>query len=301
MGFDVVVVGSANQDLTILTPHHPEPGETVIGKQHRWGAGGKGANQAVAASRLGARTAFVGMLGDDESGKAMRASLESENIDISALHTHAERPTGLAVITVDESGENSIVVSPGANMALEEAQVSESSDLLGGAKVVLAQLEIPIEAVITAAGATSGIFCLNPAPARKLPTALMKRVDVLIPNRGELATLTSTRTPESLEDAVEAARSIAGPGAVVITLGGDGAVVIDSDDVTPIPPADVHPVDTTGAGDAFCGALAEALGRGCDLVEAARWAVVAGGLATTRHGAQDSMPTRAAVEAHSGT
>lgn len=296
MGFDVVVVGSANQDLTVRAPHHPQPGETVIGEGHRWGAGGKGANQAVAAARLDARTAFIGRVGDDDNGVAMRASLEREGIDVSYLHTDRDSPTGLAVITVDEGGENSIVVSPGANMALEPSHLSACTELLEGAKVVLAQLEIPIDVVLAAARATSGVFCLNPAPAQQLPAELMESVDVLIPNRNELAIVASTSIPDGPDGAAEAARSVVGPDAVVVTLGGDGAIVVQGDEVTPIAPVDVRPVDTTGAGDAFCGALAEALSRGRPLVDAARWAALAGALATTQHGAQDSMPTRAVLE-----
>jgi ribokinase len=166
MTFDVVVVGSVNRDLTLFTKRHPRPGETVLGSEHRWSGGGKGANQAVAAARLGARTAFIGRTGDDEHGRALRASLNREGIDLSCFGTDPETPTGLAVITIDETAENSIIVSPGANSTLSPDRVRECEVMLDGAKVVLAQLEIPLDTVMASAVATSGRFCLNPAPAR---------------------------------------------------------------------------------------------------------------------------------------
>lgn len=296
MGFDVVVVGSVNEDLTVFTSHHPRPGETVLGREHRSGGGGKGANQAVAAARLGARTAFLGRIGNDEHGTALRASLSKEDIDLSCLGTDPDIPTGLAVITVDEKAENSIVVSPGANSRLSPDHVLECEDMLANASVVLAQLEIPLETVAATAGATSGIFCLNPAPARQLPRDLLERVDVFVPNRSELAMLTSTDLPHDLKEAAEMARTIEGPGTVVVTLGSEGALVVRDDEVTHVTAPDVEPVDTTGAGDAFCGALGEALSRNVDLVGAVRWAAKAGALATTKHGAQTAMPTRDEME-----
>lgn len=294
--FDVVVIGSVNLDLTVLTPRHPAPGETVLGTGHRWGGGGKGANQAVAAARLGSRTALIGRVGSDDNGRALRASLEGEGIDVACLGSDPSEPTGLAVITLDQGAENSIIVSPGANMALLPDRIRDCEPSLAGARVVLAQLEIPVDTVLAAARATSGLFCLNPAPARPLPPELLYAVDVLIPNRSELAILAARDLPEGREHVTDAARSIQGPKAVVVTLGADGALIIEGDEVTHVPAPDIDPVDTTGAGDAFCGALADALARGEPLTAAVRRATLAGGLAATRHGAQQAMPTREDLE-----
>ena len=294
--FDVVVVGSVNQDLTVFTPRHPHPGETVLGRSHRWGGGGKGANQAVAASRLGARTAFVGCTGSDEPGQVLIEQLEAEGVDVSYVKVDQSKPTGLAVITVDDQAENSIVVSPGANLSLTPQHVSECRPIIEEADVVLAQLEIPVESVLEAARITDGIFCLNPAPAVVAPKELMEHVDVLIPNRGELAALSSKATPTGRREVIELARHIEGPRAVVVTLGSEGALIIRDGEVTDVPPAKVDPVDTTGAGDAFCGALAGALAHGDDLEDSVRWATLAGGLATTRAGARGGMPTAEEME-----
>ncbi len=181
-------------------------------------------------------------------------------------------------------------------MALEPAHVAGCANILSEAQVVLAQLEIPIETVMAAARASTGVFCLNPAPAQPLPMGLLRQVDVLVPNRSELAALASTAPPGDVDEVVAAVAAIDGPEAVIVTLGGEGSVVIDRGEVTPIPAPRVDAIDTTGAGDAFCGALANALSGGWSLVEAARWATVAGALATTRAGAQVSMPARAEVE-----
>ncbi len=296
MGFDVVVVGSVNQDLTLFTPRRPLPGETVLGTGHRWNAGGKGANQAVAAARLGARTAFIGRTGRADHGENLHASLRAEGIDVTCTGIDTEAPTGLAVISVDDTAENSIVVSPGANSTLTPDHISECEETLAEAKVVLAQLEIPLETVVAAASATAGLFCLNPAPARALTDDLLSRVDVLIPNRTELATLASSSMPKGPDEVTEMARSIGGPGAVAVTLGSDGVIVVRGEETTRVASPGVTPVDTTGAGDAFCGALGEALSRGIDLIGAVHWAARAGALATTRHGAQDAMPTREELE-----
>lgn len=296
MGFDVVVVGSVNRDLTLFTARHPRPGETVLGREHRSGGGGKGANQAVAAARMGAKTALIGRVGNDDHGDALRAALHEEGIDLECLGTDPDAPTGLAVITVDDQAENSIVVSPGANSKLSAEHLLACEDMLANARVVLAQLEVPLETVAAAAEACTGVFCLNPAPARDLPSGLLERVDVLIPNRSELATLVSRQMPEDLDDVTAMARAIEGPSAIVVTLGSDGALVVEDKLVTEVPSPRINPVDTTGAGDAFCGALGEALSRDLGLVDAVRWAAKAGALATTRHGAQAAMPTREEME-----
>lgn len=291
---DIAIVGSINQDLTVVTDRHPVPGETVLGIEHFSGGGGKGANQAVAAARLGASVAIVGRVGADPHGEELRAALKSEGVDISRVEIDSNSPTGLALITVDSAAENTIVVSPGANWALEADQVRRSTDLLSVARVVLCQLEIPIESVLAAAQLAGGVFCLNPAPGRELPQELLARVDVLIPNRNELAMITGVATPDA-RSALTSARQIEGPGAVVVTLGAEGALVVEGGQGCHIAAPEVTALDTTGAGDAFCGALAVALARGQGLVDAARRAVVAGALATMMPGARASMPTESSI------
>lgn len=292
---DVVVIGSINHDMTVLTPRLPSPGETVLGTSHYLGGGGKGANQSVAAARLGARVAMVGRVGEDEQGEALVAALAMEGIETVAIGVDPETPTGLAVITVDAAAENTIVVSPGANMTMTPSHLDE--DLISSARVVLAQLEVPVETVTAAAAACTGILILNPAPARSLPTELLERVDVLVPNRPELAFLVGGPEPAGAGDMAEAARRIGHRGSTVVTMGADGALLIDDDRMVGVPAPRVDPVDPTGAGDAFCGALAHALSLGVDLLAAVERAVVAGALATTRPGAQTAMPRRVELEA----
>ena len=241
----------------------------------------------------------MGCVGSDEQGKTLIQELEAEGIDVSCVRVEPTAPTGMAVITVDDNAENSIVVSPGANASLTPHHVAKCRSILEQATVVLAQLEIPIESVIQAARSAGKLFCLNPAPAVAIPDELMERADVLVPNRGELAALVSQGPPENRQELIEVARAIEGPRSVVVTLGSQGAIVIRGKEVVEVPPVDVQPVDTTGAGDAFCGALAGALARGDDLIDAARWATLAGGLATTGAGARNAMPTADEMEPNS--
>jgi ribokinase len=290
LSFDVVVVGSINHDLTVLSPHHPMPGETVLGSGHFTGAGGKGANQAVAAARHGVRVAMVGLVGADAEGEALRLSMSEAGVDVSGVGVSADEPTGLAVITVDSTGQNSIVVSPGANRAVDQALVHRHAAVVSGARVALVQLEIPVEAVAAAARISEGIFILNAAPARDLPPELLKRIDVLVVNRSELAHFTGSEDPSSLG-------RIKGPRAVVVTVGDEGAVFSDDSAIHHCLAPAVEVVDTTGAGDAFCGALAASLARGQSLAQAVPRAVVSGSLATTRAGAQASMPNADEVDA----
>lgn len=287
----MVVVGSVNRDISVMTPRLPRPGESVTGTGHFYGPGGKGANQAVAAARLGATVAMVGRVGRDEHGSALINGMRAGGIDVSGVGVEHEADTGLAIITIDEAAENTIVVSPGANMRLSAAHVEGQRDLIAGARVVLAQLEVPTEAILAAARMTSGLFCLNPAPAREIPTDLLEWVDVLIPNRSELASLARSSEPESAEEAAEAARKLGRSAPTVVTLGAEGAVLVDSDGVSSFPAPKVDSVDPTGAGDAFCGALAHFLSKGESLQGALPFAVAAGALATTRQGAQEAMPS----------
>lgn len=289
MSVDVAVVGSLNHDLTVLAPRHPVPGETILGSGHFTGAGGKGANQAVAAARLGASVAMIGRVGDDPEGESLRASLVAAGVEVDAVDTLPDVPTGLAVITVDPSGQNAIVVSPGANGRIDASFVNAYREVVAAARVCLAQLEIPTEAVSEAARLASGSFILNAAPARDLPRELLERVDVLVVNRSELIHITGSDDIETIAD-------VDGPARVVVTLGDAGAAFTDEGTTFRCPAPDVAVVDTTGAGDAFSGALAAAIAAGVDFGEAVRRAVAAGSLATTKEGAQASMPDRDELE-----
>ena len=293
---EVVVVGSLNQDLTVAVPRLPRAGETVLGDGLRTGAGGKGANQAVAVARLGLRVAMVGRVGDDGGGRALMAGLADDGVDVGGVRLDDLAPTGTAMIVVDSAGENMIVVSPGANGRVGIDDVGAVASVLGGAAVTLLQLEVPLEAVAAAAAASGGTVILNPAPAAPLPAELLARVDVLVPNRTELALLAGTDPPDGLDDVTELASGLDGPAAVVVTLGAEGALVWAAGAATHVPAPVVEAVDATAAGDAFCGGLTDGLVRGDSLVEAVRWAVRVGAVAATRHGAQPSLPTRSDVE-----
>jgi len=227
---------------------------------------------------------MIGRVGHDDHGAALINDLASEGIDTTGIGIAEETLTGLAVITVDDDTENTIVVSPGANMSLSPDHIAAHQVLLAEAKVMLAQLEVPLETVAAAAEAAGGLVCLNPAPARPLPDELLNRVDVLVPNRSELAFLTGIPLSQTIGEVERAVSRLHFSGAVVVTLGADGALVIDKDTVTHVEAPQVEAVDPTGAGDAFCGALAHSLSQGQTLLEAANWAVVAGAVAATRHG-----------------
>jgi ribokinase len=293
----VCVVGSLNLDLVVAVDHHPVPGETVIGGPAARHPGGKGANQAVAAARLGQAVSMVGRVGMDEAGETLLAALRGDGVDVRHVRRMDGEPSGIALITVDPAGENAIVVSPGANAHVDAEDVQAADEALAGADVLLLGHEVPAEAVAAAAAAARGRVVLNPAPARPVDPEVLRRVDVLVPNRGELAVLAGARVPADVEEAAALAARLPGVAAVVVTLGVDGAVVVEGGRVERVPAVEADAVDTTAAGDAFCGALADALARGADLVEAARWAARCAAVATTRHGAQPSLPTRDAVEA----
>lgn len=288
---EIVVVGSLNLDTTVRVPRLPAPGETVLGSGHFDDTGGKGANQAVAAARLGRDVAMVGMVGDDDAGRRLLAALRADRIDVAGVGVSTDVPTGMAVITVDAAGENSIVVDPAANGAFGPDELATSLARIAAAPVVLVQLEIPIPTVEAAVAAAGGIVILNPAPAVELPDSVLSRVDVLVPNATEVALLAGVEVPTTPDDAVAAAQSLQGPAAVVVTLGALGAVVVDADGATHVPALPIEPVDPTAAGDAFCGGLADALVRGEGLVDAVRWAVRCGAVAAMRWGAQASLPT----------
>jgi len=294
---EITVVGSANLDMVVDVAHVPLVGETVLGGDLRRIAGGKGANQAVAAARLGRRVAMVGRVGDDEGGEILRGALDADGVDTSALTTTPATPNGVALIAVDADGDNAIVVSPGANGRVNAADVAAAGEVISEAEVVLLQLEIPIDAVTAAAVAATGTVVLNPAPApdEPLPSALLEAVDILVPNQTELATLTGHNGAVDASIATALARSLPAK-AVVVTLGAEGALVVTDDLSEHVIAPTVRPVDTTAAGDSFCGAVADALVRGESLVDAVHWAVRVGAATTLRPGAQPSLPTPSEVD-----
>lgn len=291
MDASVVVVGSMNMDFVVRVPRLPGPGETVAGDDAFRNPGGKGANQAVAAARLGQPVAMVACVGDDDPGRTLIGSLRDDDIDTSRVRVAVDAPTGAAFIAVDPEGENQIVVAAGANARLSPADVADAGPMLERAPVTLLQLEVPTETVRAAARAARGMVVLNPAPAQEVPQDLLSLAHVVVPNRVELAGLAGSEPPRSAEEAARLAAALPA-GSAVVTLGERGAVVVRDGIVTPIAPVPVRAVDTTAAGDAFCGALADALARGEELEAAARWAVRVAAIACTKPGAQPSLPTR---------
>ena len=303
----LVVFGSLNMDLVIQAPRHPRPGETLTGGPFRTIPCGKGANQAVAAARLGGQVTMIGAVGADSFGDELIANLAAAGVDTSRIDGSPEA-TGLALITVSESGENTIILAPGANGTVSARTAWENEQTIAAADVLLLQLETPLSAVLAAtqiAGRHRVPVILNPAPARPLPAELLRNVSYLIPNEHEAALLAGLPTGAD-EEAAQAAAALQtmGVGQVVVTLGERGALLCDAPDVsesarrvpTIIPSFPVQAVDTTAAGDAFVAAFAVALTEGRPVVEAVRWGCAAGALACTTFGAQPSLPTRAAVE-----
>ncbi|MEV7323704.1 ribokinase [Streptomyces sp. NPDC093970] len=296
--YDLLVVGSANADLVIGVDRRPAAGETVLGGDLATHPGGKGANQAVAAARLGARTALLARVGDDAHGGLLLDSQRAAGVDTSGVLVGGA-PTGVALITVDPSGDNSIVVSPGANGRLTPADVRAAADLIGASRVVSAQLEIPLETVVEVVRnlAPGSRFVLNPSPPLPLPDEVLAACDPLIVNEHEAKVLLGGAGAG--EDPADWARLLLarGPRSVVVTLGAAGALVAGAQGTEAVPSVKVEAVDTTGAGDAFTAALAVRLGAGASLTEAAAYAARVGAAAVTRRGAQDSYPTAAEVEA----
>ncbi|KQS63938.1 ribokinase [Modestobacter sp. Leaf380] len=291
----VTVVGSLNEDVVVTVRRLPGRGETVIGSAVEVLPGGKGANQAAAAGRLGGGVHMVGRVGDDDAGARQLAALTDAGVDVTRVHRTAGAPTGSATIPVEaEGGENLIVVVPGANAALTAADVDVEPVRRAG--VVLLQLETPMPTVLAAARAAEGTVVLNPAPAQPLPAELLGVVDVLVPNEHELVQLAgavpAARTHAEL---AELARGLAAR-SVVVTLGGDGVLVVPADGpAVHQPPLAVEPVDTTGAGDCFCGALCRALSAGQGLPGAVGYAATAAALSTTGPGARGGLPDDDAV------
>ncbi len=296
----VIVVGSVNVDLVVTTERLPAPGETVIGGRFERHHGGKGGNQAVAAARLGAAVTFVGAVGGDAFGAEARAALEAEGVDVGELLTLPDQPTGVALILVDDDGENSIAVAGGANAALTSVQVRAAMKRLDLTieDIVLVGHEIRTGATHEAirlarlAGATA---ILNPAPAAGLGRPTLDLATILTPNEGELAGLVGTDGSPSAR-----AKRLLGPEpagrAVLVSLGARGALLLAGRQARAIAPPRVEVVDSVGAGDTLNGALAAGLAAGLDLAVAARRAVIAASLATTRTGAREGMPTLAELD-----
>lgn len=293
----ITVVGSINMDLVVHTPRIPAVGETITGTAFQENPGGKGANQAVAAARLGSRVAFVGCLGLDGLGDALQGGLERDGVDVSHVRRTAAQSSGLALIQVDDAGHNNIVVVPGANHSLSCRDIGRAADCFTRSKIAMFQLEIPLEvaeyalALAKAAGCTT---ILNPAPAQPLTKSMLRYADILAPNEGELAILTSMPcdTPQARQ-AAAATLSAASGALVIVTLGGDGVLCVQGEQAIHYPANVVRAVDTTAAGDSFLGALAHRLEQGASVEDAIAFGQRAAAYTVQRQGAQPSLPTLA--------
>ena len=289
------MIGSANADVVVQVERRPGPGETVLGSDTVLAAGGKGANAAVAAAKQDARVALLGALGDDQHGELLRGSMSRAGVRLDLVRATG-RPTGAAYITVTPDGENTIVVSPGANSAVDVERVEEAKDSIAGAKVLLASLEVPLPAVERAVALASEAgtrAVLNLSPVAKLSSQTLAALDPLVVNEHEAQWLMDGET--DLRKLLDL-----GPRSAVVTLGSRGALVIESSGTTEVASPKVAAVDTTGAGDAFVGALVTQLAAGDDLVAAARRAVRVAAVSVTRPGAQASYPTRGEVDSTEG-
>lgn len=292
----IVVIGSSNTDMVISTEHFPKPGETVMGHDYLSNHGGKGANQAVAAARLGGNIVFIGKVGNDALGESTIQLLKQEGIDVTYLTKTDKQPSGVAFITLDSNGENTIIVNPGANGLLSESDVENAQDVFKEAKIVLMQLETPMPALIRAAELAkrhSAYVVLNPAPmaGKQLPSELLNHVDLLIPNETEAMAISGMNICDdySASEVMKKIQSI-GVKDVIITVGTKGVLANIDNRTVNIPAFKVKAVDTTAAGDTFCGALCVSLGNGMDLEAAIRFANKASSISVTRMGAQLSMP-----------
>jgi ribokinase len=291
MNGHIVVVGSLNMDLVVRTPRLPTIGETIIGSDFRTFPGGKGANQAVAAARLGGSVKMIGRVGSDSFGETLLETVAQARVDTAHILQDPQAATGVAFITVDTNGQNTIVVASGANAKLDPEDIDKAEEAFIGAEVLLLQLESPLSAVnraIDLARRHGLRVVLNPAPAQLLDVDFLSRVDYLVPNQTELALLTGM---ESTSDAVNALAAL-GLQRVIVTLGDAGVLVVEEGREVQLPPHQVKVMDTTAAGDAFVGAFAVALTEGHPTLTAASWGNAAGALAVTRAGAQPSLPTR---------
>jgi len=293
----ITVVGSTHMDFTIYVKRLPKVGETIIGNEFKMTPGGKGANQAVAISRLEWKTYHVSKIGEDQIGKILVENLEKNNVDTKYTYIDPNVSTSTAFIIVKEKGENMIVVNSSADQALTPEDVKNTEDVIETSQILLTQLEIPIETVHTAVTIAykKGIpTILNPAPAKKLPKELIRKTIILTPNITELETLTGITTRNETQKIIQASKQLLkqGPQYIIVTLGKKGALIISKDEVTHIPTIKVKPIDTTGAGDAFNGALAVALAEKQEIIKAVRFANIVAALKVTMKGAQTGLPTR---------
>jgi ribokinase len=298
---DLVVMGSLNMDLVVKADRAPEGGETLPGKEFHMIAGGKGANQAAAASRLGGKTGLVGRVGKDGFGTQLKANLAAMGVDTTRVIDDEEAPTGIALIIVDERGENRILIVAGSNGRVSPADINDAADRIRQAKLLIMQFEVPLETVSYALDLASQYLVpvlLNPAPAYKVGRDVLSKVTYLVLNESEAHLLTGLGVSDP-SSAFQAAQNLRLQGAriVILTLGAQGAVVVSDKILQHIPAYKVKVVDTTAAGDAFIGGLAVSLVESADLIQAVRFGCAAGALAATRLGAQTSLPARAEVEA----
>jgi ribokinase len=297
----VLVVGSANVDFTVAASRLPRVGETVSGGTLLVNHGGKGANQAVAARRLGAEVRFVACVGDDASGRDIRAALQADGVGVDGVMVTAETATGTALIVVDDQGRNQIVVAPGANWRLSVEHVRSRADDFAWAQVVMCQFETPLETLVWALAEAKRrglVTVLNPAPVREgISDDVWRLVDYLTPNEGEAERLSGVAVRDA-DSAAAAGRALRrrGVGTVIVTLGAQGSLACTARDDVRVPAFAVTAVDTTAAGDAFNGALGAALAGRDTLPDALRFASAAAAIACTRRGAQPSLPTRAEVD-----
>lgn len=296
----ILVVGSTNTDMVIKARHLPRPGETILGGTFFMNPGGKGANQAVAAARLGAPVTFICKTGSDIFGHQSQQLFEEEGINTSYIFSDSEHPSGVALITVDEQAENCIVVASGANANLLPVDLAKVEEAIEHADLILMQLEIPMETVeyVVGKGACLGKkVILNPAPAHPLSAGLLKKLYLITPNETEAEMISGVKITDEVS-AVEAARVLSEMGVqnVIITLGSKGALAYCEGNVDFVPTLKVEAVDTTAAGDVFNGALTVALAEGRSLTEAVRFACKASAISVTRAGAQSSAPYRNEVD-----
>ena len=286
--------------MIVKIPQIPTPGETILGGEFTTAAGGKGANQAVAAARCGGRVKLVANVGTDSFGSQAITNFQADGIDTTHVFQDAGAPSGIALIMVSEAGENSIAVAPGANHRLSPANIDELRSIIHEASILLIQLEIPLETVekaIEIAHKHKVKTILNPAPACKLSDALLAQVSIITPNESEAALLTGIQVHNE-PDAIEAGKQLIqrGVGIAIITLGAQGAMLVNADGAQKVSTYSLNPIDTTAAGDTFNGALAVALSEGKNLLQAVQFANAAAALSVTRMGAQPSVPQRSEVE-----
>ncbi|RLI50365.1 ribokinase [Candidatus Bathyarchaeota archaeon] len=296
----IVVIGCLHTDFTVKVKTIPRIGESVLGKSFKRSPGGKGANQAVAAARLGADVVLIGRVGADVFGKELIKNLRENGIDTKYIIEDSETYTGLALIMVDEDGDNILAVASGADMRIRKEDIDRAEEIIKLSDILLIQLETPLQIVEYAINIAfnEGVkVLLNPAPAQKLSKDLLKKVYVLIPNEKEAELLSNVKIKDLNSSKISAKKLLEnGTENIVITLGKNGSIIATKEETVHINGLNVNAIDTTGAGDAFCGALAVALSSGKELKEAVIYANYAGALATTKIGAQEALPTKEELE-----